>query len=189
MAANPFRLLLAIEKLLVKLETGLLTITLLAMLTIASIQVFLRKFFTAWFWADEFNQFMVIYVGFLGAVLAVKENRHLSMEVLTNFLPKKAKPIIGLFVNLFVLVVTGILTNVAYLYFQYKLEREVADEMFPGFPKAYFAIVFPLGFGLVFLHFFFRLVELIYKFAGGDRAYPKGKGGGHDIEISVNIKM
>ena len=41
------------------------------------------------FWADELMQHMVLWLGFLGASLATREHRHLSIDVLSHFLPAR----------------------------------------------------------------------------------------------------
>jgi TRAP-type C4-dicarboxylate transport system permease small subunit len=190
MTTNPFKILFFFERVLTKIETFLLSTTFILLLVISCIQLVLRKFFTAWFWADEFDQNMVVWVGFLGAVLAVKENRHLTTEILTNFLSKesRARPIIALFVNLFTLVVCGIFTYVAWRFCNYRLTFEGGDELLPGLPKAYFSVIFPLGFGLIFVHYLVRLFEIFYNFAGGDKAYPQTSCDS-DVDISINIKV
>ena len=185
---NPFKIIFAIDRLLVRLETFLLIVTLITLLTFAFLQVALRNLFdTAIHWGDVFNRLLVLWVGFLAATVGVKENRHLSLEVLTKFLPEKAKPVINVFVYLFVMVVAGRLTEASWLFFQDQLLYEASDLLFEGVPKAYFSIIFPIGFGLICFRYLVKLLEEVYLFAGGDKAYPKHDDG--DIEFSVKVKI
>lgn len=171
---NPFKILFAIDRLFIKIETALLFLSLITLLFFAFLQVFLRNFFdTGINWGDVFNRLLVLWIGLFAATIGVKENRHLSLEVLTKFLPDKAKPIVELFVNLFVIIVAAILTYTAWLFFQDQITFEATDLLFEGLPKAYFTIIFPLGFALITFRYFIRFLETIYAFAGGDKAYPK----------------
>jgi TRAP-type C4-dicarboxylate transport system permease small subunit len=190
MTKNPAKVIFFLENILTKLETFALSMAFLTLLMIAVVQVFLRKFFTAWFWADEFNQNLVVWVGLLGAVLAVKENRHLTTEVITNFLPKetRARPIISFLILIFVLVVTGTLAYVSWQFFDYRVTYEGEDQLLPGISKAYFSFIFPLAFGLMFLHYLIRLFELFYNLAGGAKAFPEDDGASA-LDISIKIKM
>lgn len=171
---NPFKILFAIDRFFLKIESALLFLSLITLLFFAFLQVFLRNFFdTGINWGDVFNRLLVLWIGLFAATIGVKENRHLSLEVLTKFLPNKAKPIVDIFVNLFVIVVSAILTHTAWLFFQDQITFEATDTLFEGLPKAYFTVVFPIGFALITFRYFIRLLENIYAFAGGDRAYPK----------------
>jgi len=187
MSFNPFKIIFAVNNLLVKIEKFLLLVSLITLLLFAFLQVVLRNIFDSGIlWADVFNRLLVLWVGMFAATIAAKENRHLSLEVLTKFLPEKAKPIASMFVSLFVVVVTAYLTYYSYLFFQDQLMYEADDLLFTGVPKAYFSIIFPIGFGLICFRYFVKFLEDIYTFAGGDLAYPKSKGG---LEIDVKIKM
>lgn len=185
---NPFKIIFAIDRLLVKIENFFLVVTLLVLLLFAFLQVVLRNLMDSGInWADIFNRLLVLWVAVFAATLAAKEDKHLSLEMLTKFLPERVKPVVGVFVNLFVIVVTAFLTHAAYLFFKDQIEFESTDLLFQGVPKAYFSIVFPIGFGLICFRYVVKLLEVIYKFAGGDASYPKSKC--DDIEISVNVKL
>ncbi len=185
---NPFKIIFAIDRLLVKIENCFLVITLLVLLLFAFLQVILRNFMDSGIhWADVFNRLLVLWVAVFAATLAAKEDKHLSLEMLTKFLPERAKPAVAVFVNLFVIVVSAFLTHASYLFFKDQIEFESTDLLFQGLPKAYFSIVFPLGFGLICFRYFVKLLEVIYKFAGGDKNFPESSG--DSIEISVNVKL
>lgn len=189
MTLNPFKIIFAIDKILFKIEEYCLIVSLILLLVFAFVQVFLRNFFdTAIEWGDVFNRLLVLWVGFFAATTGAKLNRHLSLEVLTKFFPKRAKPILNIFLNLFVIVVAGLLTHYSYLFFEDQIAFEATDLLFKGVPKAYFSIIFPIGFGIICFRYFVKLLEEIYTFAGGDKAYPK-EFEGTDLEISVKIKM
>lgn len=165
------RKILVIENWLTHVETWSLAAIFFTMLLISCVQVFLRKFGSAMGWADEFNQNMVIYVGMFGAILAIKEGRHLTMDILTNFLPDKFKPYISFVVYLFVLLVVSILFRFSWMYMQYRIEFESHDMLFPWLSKSTLSVIFPLSFGLMFVHYIFRILSLFSgeKPAGSDQ--------------------
>lgn len=189
---NPFKVLFFIDRQFLKIENFLLQLSLVSLLLFAFVQVFLRNFFdTAIAWGDVFNRLLVLWIGLFAATIGVKENKHLSLEILTKFLPDKAKPISDVFVNLFVIVVASALTSASWRFFQDQIEFESTDLLFQGVPKAYFTLIFPLGFGLITFRYVVRLLETIYRFGGGDKAYEKLVGTSCDdkIDISINIKV
>lgn len=184
---NPFRLLFSLDKSLVKIEKILLIVCFIALVLFAFLQVVLRNFFdTGIHWADVFNRLLVLWIGIFAATVAASENKHLSLEVLTKFLPEWAWPVVNIFTNIFVIVVAAFATYYSYLFFQDQLMYESADLLFQGVPKAYFSVVFPVGFGLISFRYFVKLLKGLYQVGGGDRAYPKYDG---PVEISDNIGL
>src|SRR2546426_7761896 len=60
------------------------------MMSLAFVQVCLRYFFNnSILWGDTASRTLVIWVGFLGAVIATGENKHFHIDVLTRFLKKR----------------------------------------------------------------------------------------------------
>ena len=188
MTLNPFKIIFFIDRLFLKIESFLMSTCLIGLLLLAFVQVVLRNFFDSGIhWADVFNRLMVLWVGMFAATVAAKEGRHLSLEVLTKFLPERFKPIVSVFVNVFVIVVASMLMIAGYDFYKDQLLYEASDLLFEGVPKAYFSIIFPIGFGLIAFRYAVKLLEDIYRFAGGDKAYPHDE---HDeFDISVNVKL
>lgn len=186
---NPFKIIFALDGLFVRIEKGLLLVSLLVLLIFAFLQVVLRNFFDSGIhWADVFNRLLVLWVGIFAATIAAKQGRHLSLEILTKFLPERVRPIISIFVNVFVIVVAVFLTSVSWSFFQDQLLYESDDLLFTGVPKAYFSVIFPIGFGLICWRYFVKVLEDIYNFAGGDKEYPASSEES-EIEVSVKIKL
>ena len=195
MILNPFKLIFLLNRLLVKIESLFLGISLMGLLFFAFLQVFLRNVMDSGIhWADVFNRLLVLWIGFFGATLAAQEDRHLSLELLTKFMPAKYKPIVDLFVKLFVVIVTFLLTHAAWLFFQDQITYESTALLFEGLPIAYFTVVFPVGFGLLCFHFFVKFLETIYVFAGGDLEYLKANPSSScepcpNVTVNININQ
>lgn len=79
----------------------------------------LRELFDySFIWAKELASFMMIWVGFIGASYATKENKHLVVGIPEKLFPKKILPYVSLFVNLLVFIVTVFLAYLGFLYVQ-----------------------------------------------------------------------
>jgi TRAP-type C4-dicarboxylate transport system permease small subunit len=171
--------LLTLNRALRKLEAALLIASVLFLLLFAFLQVFLRNFFNSGInWADVFNRSMVLWISFLGATLAVNDDRHFSLEI-TRFLPSRFKTIANICVSVAVIVVCAMLTYYSYLFFLDQREFEAADLLFTGFPKYYFTVIFPLGFGLITFHYFVKLAQNVHALVTGTAPTPDHLPGGH----------
>src|SRR3989338_2353892 len=75
-----------------RLENFLLVVFVIFMIGLSFTQVVLRNFFSSGFtWADICLRHIVLWVGFMGASLATRDNRHINVDALTNFLPPRFK--------------------------------------------------------------------------------------------------
>lgn len=193
-----FHIFFKIDLLLAKIEKACLLISFFTLFAFAALQIILRNtqdllnqtfaeagsqvlvpFLGAWAeikpigWGDVFNRLMVLWVCFFAAVIGAKKCQHLSLEVITKFLPAKAKSFIGLVVNAYVVFVTGVLSKVSWEFFADQMQYEITDELFPGVPKAVFSIIFPIGFGLLSFHYVTKFIEELYRISGFDEAELK----------------
>lgn len=167
MPKHPFQLIFILDKFLLKIENFLLVFCVITLLFFAFLQVVLRNIFdTGISWADVFNRLLVLWIGMLAATIGAREGRHLTLEVLTKFLPQKLKPIANLFVNLFVITVSFLLAQVSFLFFSDQLLFESAEVLFAGVPIAYFSVIFPVGFGLICFRYVVKLMEDLLIFSG-----------------------
>jgi C4-dicarboxylate transporter DctQ subunit len=130
------------------------------MVMLAFLQVILRNVFSYGFlWADPLLRYMVMWVGFLGAVIATREGKHFGVDFLNRYFPPRILKGAKTFVDLFAAVVAFILMQAA---FQFLFEAIGADEkdLFDLPKRIYFAII-PIGFGLIGLQFIFNVIHHI----------------------------
>ena len=152
----------AISNALLWIERSLIVILLTMMCTLAFLQVILRNAFSFGFlWADPLLRYMVLWVGFLGAVLATREGKHFAVDFLNRFLSPRLLLIVKSFVNCFAAVVSILLMRAA---FQFLIEGIGADErdLFDLPRRMYFTII-PIGFGLIALQFIFNVIRHLYN--------------------------
>nr|WP_146811994.1 TRAP transporter small permease [Aneurinibacillus danicus] len=62
-------------------------------------------------WSEEMSRFLFVWMVFLGAIAALKDNMHLGMDIVINFLPKAAKKAAFLLSNALVLYVLWLLLD------------------------------------------------------------------------------
>ena len=65
-------------------------------------------------WTEEMSRFMLIYVGFLGATIAVRKNTHIYIELVYHFLPTRAAKFLAGLVDLLRTVFLVIATFLAW---------------------------------------------------------------------------
>lgn len=90
------------------LEKIIMTIIgVMLMIMTASIfyQVILRYIFDAAnVWAEELTRYLFVWITFLGASVAIRRSRHLTIEFFINLLGKRAKAILQIIIYTFTLI-------------------------------------------------------------------------------------
>jgi C4-dicarboxylate transporter DctQ subunit len=77
-----------------KLEIGAIALLLGSLIFFGCLQIVLRNFFhRGLIWADPLMRHIVLWLGCLGGAYATTKMRHIAIDVLTRFLPKKARAI------------------------------------------------------------------------------------------------
>lgn len=147
-----------INTILARTEEILLVIIVLLMVTLSFAQVVLRNLFDhGIMWGDIFLRNLVLWVGFIGASLASKEERHINIDVFSRVLKGRPKLAVQAIVQLFAAVISSLLANAAYTFVMD--ERAYNTILFAGIPAWYFQIIIPVGFTLMTLRFIFNTLE------------------------------
>jgi TRAP-type C4-dicarboxylate transport system permease small subunit len=80
-----------------KLVRGVLVGMVAAMTTLIIVQVFLRYIFLySLSWSEEVARYLMIWVSFLGASLAVKYGYHIGIEFVVNRIPERSRTWVAL---------------------------------------------------------------------------------------------
>jgi TRAP-type C4-dicarboxylate transport system permease small subunit len=75
-----------------RIENGLLAVLVLLLVGLSGAQILLRILFeTGLSWADTFARGLVLWTGMLGALAAVRDEKHIALDVLQRFLPESAQ--------------------------------------------------------------------------------------------------
>jgi TRAP-type C4-dicarboxylate transport system permease small subunit len=163
------KVLRTIDHVLTKTVIWLLVTFFVVMLGIAALQVLLRIILhTGIIWGDIAARHMVLWVGFFGAYMATREDKHFHIDVLTRFLHPKLKAWFGAFSDLFAIVICYFMLQASLTFVEVGMD---ADSMlFLQVPQRTVAMIVPLGFGLIMVQFMFRMIENVVKAIRGPEA-------------------
>jgi TRAP-type C4-dicarboxylate transport system permease small subunit len=152
------RVLKQLDEWLAKAESGFLVFLLFLMVFLAFGQVILRNLLDGGLlWADLFLRQMVLWVGFLGASLAVRERRHISIDVLPQFIPTPYRPFVQVLVNFSAGLISVFLTVAAWKFL--RLEMEFPTILFLDLPAWIFQTILPISFAVISLRYFLHVFD------------------------------
>jgi len=140
------------------LENALLGVLLVSMILLATTQILLRDFGGgSLVWGDEAIRLMVLWLAIIGGIAAAREDRHISIDVLSRFLSAKARFVSAVIVDLFTIAVCLAL---AWYGWQMVSEAfEYDDELLGGLPAWIFQAVIPAGFLCMAWRYFIWLLK------------------------------
>ena len=103
-------------------------------------------------WAEEVSQYLMVWVAFLSAGLALRQGRHVAIELLQDRLASTARKMTRHFVALLLIVFMGILIVLGFQFARFAWDQETPVMNIPlGIP--YLAV--PIGALLLLIHIFF----------------------------------
>jgi len=156
-----------------RVEQALLVIFLSSMIVIAFLQIILRNlFFTGLTWGDPLVRNLVLWVGFIGAALATKEGKHISIDVVSQWMPPLGKGLIEFLIHLFSFIICGLLTFAALKFI--KNEVQMGKVAFLGIPAWIPEIILPIIFGLMTLRFGLRSFRNLSTMIKQGETYHQG---------------
>jgi TRAP-type C4-dicarboxylate transport system permease small subunit len=133
-------------------EDALLVILLSAMIGLAAWQIVARNLFdTAVIWGDPLLRVLVLWVGFLGAVAAARDDRQINVDVVSRFAGEPWRSRIRVVTDAFTAVVSGFLAWQAYRFAKDAWSYE--ETAFASVPLWLTASVLPMAFGLLCLRY------------------------------------
>lgn len=147
-------------------ERSLLVFLLLILVMLSFLQVLLREFFsTGLLWADVFLRHLVVWVGFLGAAIAVRENKHFAIDLAKKFIPSRIKGFAKIVTDLFASGCLTFLCVSAIKFFKDEVQSRSILFTVGNFdlPAFWIDIIIPLGFILLFVHFLLKTAEDVLR--------------------------
>lgn len=136
---------------------------LLSMVGLVFLQVILRDIFdTGITWADVAGRHMVLWIAFLGAMLATRSRQHISIDLVSRVVSRRARNVIRFFLDIAACTVCAFLSIAAI-----KLvidERMMGTELFLGIPLWVIQIIIPLGFITMTIEYAFGITLDILRF-------------------------
>ncbi len=157
-----------IEDVLALIEEVFLVSLLAIMVTLAFAQVVLRHFGLGLLWGEPLLKNMVVWIGFLGAALAARAEKHFAWEAAQMGSPNSLKPWLRLTANASGAGIALLLCRAAWTY---TLSERASHSVLLSignfeFPAWIGACAIPLGFALVCIHLSFKAIDAALEGAG-----------------------
>jgi TRAP-type C4-dicarboxylate transport system permease small subunit len=155
-----------------KVEDYILIALLLIMITMAVLQIVLRNFFDSGIvWGDSLVRVLVLWIGLVGAMIASRTDNHISIDILSRYLPSRIKRFASLATHVFTTVVTALM---AWFSLEFvKMEMGVNLKAFANVPAWVCESIIPIAFGVISIRYaLFSIkvfVELVSKKPGGKK--------------------
>ena len=141
-----------------RVEGILLVLLLGLMIGVAFLQIVLRNLFaTGLSWADPLVRNLVVWVGFIGAALATREGKHITIDLILRGLPPRAKGAIERITHLFSSVICGLLTFAAIKFI--RNEALMGSRTFWEIPTWVPGLILPATFALMTFRFGLRALK------------------------------
>jgi TRAP-type C4-dicarboxylate transport system permease small subunit len=170
MATDRPSVLTRLTRLTAAAEDGLLVAILTTMIVIAAAQIVLRNFFhTGLMWADPGLRVMVLWVGMIGALVATRNDKQITVDAALRLLAPRTKAAVRVITDLFTAVVS---TLVAWHAGRLVLDdRAAGSEVFASVPVWVCELILPVAFGLIgFRYLLFALRHLRQAVSAGDES-------------------
>ena len=141
-----------------RLETVLITTLLTLMILATFSQIVLRNFFASGIdWSDALVRYLVVWVAFVGAAIATREGKHITMDLLSRWLTGAGTLAIQALSNFISAVICSLLTVAAARFIWF--EAQMGSTTFLNLPVWVPEIIMPVTFGLMALRFLMGMIE------------------------------
>jgi len=143
-------------------EEFLLAALLTGLILLSCLQIGLRTFFDSGLvWADQLLRHMVVWSGLLGALYAVSQKKHISIDLTGFLLPKSWKKVLRPIISLFCTAVCSMLCYASWLFM--RSEMAYGGEAFLSIPPWLWSSIFFLSFGLMTIRYLLETSTALYR--------------------------
>jgi C4-dicarboxylate transporter DctQ subunit len=147
-----------VDAIIDRVEQTIVSILLSIMILIAFLQIVLRNLFaTGLTWGDPLVRNLVLWVGFIGATIATREGKHISIDVVSQWVPSRGKIVIEVIIDISSFIICGLLTFAAVKFV--RNEALTGSITFQGISAWVPELILPITFGLMTLRFGFRSLK------------------------------
>ncbi len=160
------KILNTVDRTLAAVENSMIVALVTIMVIMAFTQVLLRNFFDSGIlWGDIFLRHLVLWVGFIGASLATRDEKHISIDALSRLASLRVLPYVKFITDVATITVCIILANAGYKFVASEKAANTILFKVTGLgdmPAWIFQLIIPLGFGLIAFRFILKFVERIW---------------------------
>jgi TRAP-type C4-dicarboxylate transport system permease small subunit len=136
-----------------RLEDAILVGLLLLMISMAVTQIFLRNLFEAGIiWSDVMVRILVLWVGLIGAMVASRQDKHITIDILDRYMPERAKVYANFVIKLFTALICTIVAYYSVLFVQ--MEFADGGMAFAKVPTWLCEAIIPFAFTIIALRYF-----------------------------------
>ena len=147
-----------VDAIIDRVEQTLVSIFLSVMILIALLQIVLRNLFaTGLTGGDPLVRNLVLWVGFIGAAIATREGKHISIDVVSQWVPSRRRIVIEGIIHVSSFIICGLLTFAAVKFI--RNEALMGTVTFLGIRAWLPELILPITFGLMTLRFGFRSLK------------------------------
>jgi TRAP-type C4-dicarboxylate transport system permease small subunit len=140
-----------------RFEDGFLIGLLALMIGIAVLQIILRNFFGLGIpWGDQLTRILVLWVGLFGAMVAARQKNHISIDLLTRYLPPTFRKWSTCVISLFTSIICAVVAYYGFSFVRYEFEG--GNIAFAFLPSWISASIIPIAFSSIALRYFFYAV-------------------------------
>jgi len=145
-----------------QVETILVTILLTVMILMAFAQIVLRNFFSTGIdWGDALVRYLVVWVAFVGAAIATREGKHITIDLLSRWLTGIGPFAVQALANFISTVICSLLTVAAAKFIWF--EAQMGGTAFLNLPVWVPELIMPVVFGLMTFRFLMGMFADIGK--------------------------
>ena len=151
-------------------EDAVLVLILAAMVLLAATQIILRNVFDgAILWAGPMLRVGVLWVGMIGAMVATRSDKQISIDAVSQFLPMRWKARVRVLTDLFTAVIAAV---VAWSAFRLVLDDRAAGVTAVAFvPLWVCEAILPVAFGVIAIRYsLFAIKHLRMSVVGEDES-------------------
>ncbi|HEX4481183.1 MAG TPA: TRAP transporter small permease [Rudaea sp.] len=140
-----------------RIENALLVVLVLILVLLAGAQIVLRDFFdTGLSWADPLMRSLVLWTGMLGALAAVRDDKHIALDVLQRFLSPTARRAARIVTLNFTALVCVAMAYYSYSMLAIDFSESTQAGAVSKIPAWLPESILPIAFGLMALRFVLR---------------------------------
>jgi TRAP-type C4-dicarboxylate transport system permease small subunit len=137
-----------------KVEDLILISLFLIMIFMAVLQIFLRNLFDSGvFWGDSLVRIIGLWIGLIGAMVASRDNNHITIDIISRFLPKAVKQVTTRITSIFTSIVCGIMAWVSLRFVRFEMEDNLIA--FANVPAWVCEVIIPIAFAIICIRYLF----------------------------------
>lgn len=135
-----------------RIEDGAIVFLLVAMIGFAVLQIVLRNILDSGIiWGDPLLRQMVLWMALLGAMVAARQDKHISIDVLSRFLNARLKPYTDGIAKLATALICAIMTYFSVQFVLLELDSETIA--FATVPSWLCVSIIPFAFAIMSLRY------------------------------------